>query len=48
VIVALRATDSSREFQLSGDLDLLRIDPESAAPEELGLKQEYIQEHAGH
>ncbi|MGI8978421.1 MAG: hypothetical protein ACR2FY_04275 [Pirellulaceae bacterium] len=37
LVVALRATDSSREFQLSGDLDLLRIDPESAAPEELSL-----------
>jgi hypothetical protein len=37
IVVALRATDSSREFQLSGDLDLLRIDPESAAPEELNL-----------
>lgn len=37
LVVALRATDSTREFQLSGDLDLLRIDPESAAPEELSL-----------
>lgn len=37
LVVALRATDSSHEFQLSGDLDLFRIDPESAAPEELGL-----------
>ncbi|MBC7855876.1 MAG: hypothetical protein IAF94_20805, partial [Pirellulaceae bacterium] len=37
LVVALRATDSAREFQLSGDLDLLRIDPESAAPEELSL-----------
>ena len=37
LVVALRATDSSREFQLSGDLDLFRIDPESAAPEELSL-----------
>lgn len=37
LVVALRATDSSREFQVSGDLDLFRIDPESAAPEELSL-----------
>jgi len=37
LVVALRATDSSREFQLSGDLDLFRMDPESAGPEELSL-----------
>lgn len=36
-VVALRVADNSREFQLSGDLDLCRIDPESAAPEELSL-----------
>lgn len=36
-LVALRAAAGSREFQLSGDLDLFRIEPESAGPEELGL-----------
>ncbi|MFN0018069.1 MAG: hypothetical protein ACKVP0_07410 [Pirellulaceae bacterium] len=36
-VVALRATDGSRDFQLSGDLDSFRMDPESAAPEELSL-----------
>jgi hypothetical protein len=36
-VVALRAGDNSRDFQLSGDLDSFRMDPESAAPEELNL-----------
>ncbi|MCE9525580.1 MAG: hypothetical protein K8R36_05960 [Planctomycetales bacterium] len=36
-VVALRSTDSSRDFQLSGDLDSFHMDPESAAPEELSL-----------
>ena len=42
LLVALRATDSAREFQLSGDLDVFRVDPESATPEEVSLLESSV------